>query len=280
MFMRNKSFGWQVVTLVVTGVIAAVANAADSYSLARAPQRSELATLRDWQPLADYLTSETKYQFQLKTYPSRADFENSLMHGNPDFVFMSPYYHAIAYHRHGYIPLIRSNKELKGILVVRKDSPFHSVQDLQGKTFAFPSPNAFAASLHMRALLKEQEQIDFVPTYVETHDNVYRNVLVGRAAAGGGVMRTLNQEPPELRDQLRIIYETPATASHPLSVHPRVPETLRNAIVTAFLKLHTTEEGRRLLDKLKIRQPVRADQDRDYSFLSELGLDKYGTVLP
>lgn len=188
MFRRIQSVWWQAVTLVMSGVIATGANAdvADSFSLARAPQRSEIATIRDWQPLADYFTSETKYQFQLKTYSSRADFEDSLIRGDPDFVFMSPYYHAIAYRRHGYIPLIRSSKELKGILVVRKDSPFKSVQDLQGKTFAFPSPNAFAASLYMRALLKEQEHIDFSPTYVETHDSVYRNVLVGRAAAGGG----------------------------------------------------------------------------------------------
>lgn len=50
--------------------------------------------------------------------------------------------------------------------------------------------------------------------------------------------------------------------------------------MAAFLRLQTTEEGRRLLSKLKIRHPVRADQDRDYSFLSKLELDKYGTILP
>lgn len=280
--MKKASIWWQLLVLFLSAAIAAAVNAdtADSFSLARAPQRSEIATIRDWQPLADYLTREINSDFQLKTYSSRADFEQSLIRGEPDFVFLSPYYHTVAHKRHGYIPLIRSSKELKGILVVRRDSPFQSVQDLDGKTFAFPSPNAFAASLYMRALLKEHEHINLHPIYVETHDNVYRNVLIGRVDASGGVVRTFDQEPSPLRDQLRIIFETPATPSHPLSVHPRVPATVRDAVAEAFLNLQTTDEGRELLGRLKIREPARADQESDYSSLIELGLDKYGTIVP
>ena len=261
-------------------VLPASADDGGPYTLARAPQRSEIATIRDWQPLADYLSRELKSQVRLQTYSARAEFEGSLMRGQPDFVFFSPYYHSVAHKLHGYVPLIRGSKTLKGILVVRQDSAVQSVADLDGKIFAFPSPNAFAASLYMRALLKEREQIDFTPLYVETHDNVYRNVLIGRAAAGGGVVRTLNQETPALRDQLRVIYETPGTPSHPLSAHPRVPEAVREAVVAAIMKLRTTDEGRELLARLKIRKPVRTDQTRDYGALGELGLEQYGTFTP
>ena len=62
------------------------------------------------------------------------------------------------------------------------------MQDLDGADIAFPAPNAFGASLYMRALLAEQEKININPIYVETHANVYRNVIFGRASAGGGVI--------------------------------------------------------------------------------------------
>jgi len=40
---------------------------------------------------------------------------------------------------------------------------------------------------------------------VNTHPNVFRNVVLGRAKAGGAVPRTFNQESPEMQAQLRIL---------------------------------------------------------------------------
>jgi phosphonate transport system substrate-binding protein len=54
---------------------------------------------------------------------------------------------------------------------------------------AFPSPNAFAASLITRATLS-QRGIDIKPLYVKTHSNVYRSVLQADVVAGGAVNNT------------------------------------------------------------------------------------------
>jgi hypothetical protein len=55
--------------------------------------------------------------------------------------------------------------------VVRKDDPIKSAGELDGKEVAFPAPNAFGASLWIRALLAEREKIRIVPAYVKTHSN-------------------------------------------------------------------------------------------------------------
>ncbi len=97
----------------------------------------------------------------------------------------------------GYRPLVRDvGKTLYGVLVARKGGPIHSVKDLQGKTLAFPAPNALAASLQMRQELVDQFSIDFSAHYVKTHDSVYLNALrcsalLGEVDAGGGVQKTL-----------------------------------------------------------------------------------------
>lgn len=269
-----------IIVVVLLAAMSSVTEAADGYALARAPQRSQASLIRDWQPLVEYLGRETGVRFYLETYSSSVAFEGSLISGTPDFFFTSPYYFLIARQRHGYIPLIRGKKPLVGILVVRDDSGIASVNGLQGKTLAFPSPNAYAASLYMRALLAEKEKVTFTPIYVETHDNVYRNVVFRNAAGGGGVLRTLNAEPQGLSNQLRVIYRTPGSASHPLSAHPRVPQEVREAVAEALLKLATVESGRKLLDRLKLRNPVRANHERDYAWIKALGLEKYASFSP
>lgn len=249
------------------------------YILARAPQQSPTTLYKLWSPFASYLSKEAGVDIQLKVYASRKAFEDALVKGEPDFVYMNPYYHLVSHKKQGYVSLVRSDaKMLKGILVVRKDSPAKSIYDLDQSKLAFPSPNALSASLYLRALLFEQHRIKVEPLYVGTHDNVYRHVFLGKVAAGGGVMRTFLQEPPELRDQLRVIYETPGLAPHPLSAHPRVPDAVRRRVASATLKLQESEEGRRLLKSIKLQKPIAADFSRDYQVLESLGLYQYGTL--
>ena len=269
------------VLLLVISIILPNAYASDrpGYILARAPQQSPTTLYKVWSPFASYLSKETGVNIQLKVYASRKEFEEALIKGEPDFVYMNPYYHTISKKKQGYVSLVRSDaKMLKGILVVRRDNPVKSIHDLEHKKLAFPSPNALSASLYPRALLFEQHGVKVEPIYVGTHDNVYRHVFLGKAVAGGGVMRTFLQESPELRDQLRIIYETPGLAPHPLSAHPRVPGALRSRITSATLKLQESEEGRHLLKSLKLQKPVAADFSRDYQVLESLGLHQYGTL--
>ena len=249
---------------------------ADPYTLAVVPRVTPIAVHRDWAPLAERLSRETRLSIRLKVYRSYAQFEEDLLKGVPDLVFMSPYHAVRARRAQGYIPLVRdSAKLLTGILVVRRESPVRTIRDLDGGEMAFPSPNAFGASLYMRALLTEKEKIRFTPRYVGTHTNVYRHVILGKAKAGGGVMGTLGKETPEVRNQLRIVYETPSVPPHPLGAHPRVPKEVRQAVTEAMLRLGADGAAQGLLNAVSLSRPVPADYARDYQRLEQLNLEKY-----
>jgi phosphonate transport system substrate-binding protein len=157
---------------------------------------------------------------------------------------------------------------------VRRDSKASSPAELDGATIAFPSPNAFGASLYMRALLAEQVRIRFTPVYRSTHSNVFRHVINGQAQAGGVIRQTLEREPPEVREQLRILYETPPAFPHPVVVHPRVPAKLREALQQAFIALGSRADAAPLLDGIQIPVPVKATY-ADYAPLEKLGLERY-----
>ena len=249
---------------------------AAEYSFAVVPQYTVSKIFSSWQPLLETLEKETGHSFKLKVYQSFKDFESSYQAGEVDFVYFNPYHQVVGRKIQGYIPLIRDGKrKLTGIIVVRKDSQYKRVSDLNNSTIAFPAPNAFAASLYMRALLAEKEKLNITPSYVHSHTNAYRHVVTGRTAAAGGVLRTLKKQPQEIRNELMVLYQTPANSTHPIAVHPRVSKQVYEAVADAILLLKESTSGQQLLQAIQIPSPVKANYRRDYQALENLGLEKY-----
>jgi phosphonate transport system substrate-binding protein len=245
------------------------------YTFAVVPQFSATELHKDWAPLLARLSKDTGFTLELKVAASIPLFEASFLKGEPDFAYMNPYHAVMARKAQAYVPLLRDATPLTGVLVVRKDSTVKTLKDLNGQKIAFPAPNAFGASLYMRALLTEEAGIQFEPSYVKTHSNVFRHVIRKEAEAGGTVNAPLNDEVSAVRDQLQILFQTPPAASHPVVAHPRVTEAARKALTQAFLALALDAEGRALLKDIRTSTPVTASYQADYLPLEKLRIEKY-----
>jgi phosphonate transport system substrate-binding protein len=245
------------------------------YRFGVVPQFEQRKLFRIWRPILDELERRTGLGFQLVGSPKIPVFEQKFEEGTYDFAYMNPYHLLRAHDCQGYLPLVKDGgRMLKGILVVSKESPIQKVQELAGKRVAFPSPNALGASLLMRAELAKLHNVEIIPHYVQTHSSVYLHVALGQTVAGGGVAATLNSQKPEVREKLRILYETRPMHPHPVSAHPRVPETDRVKVQQALLAMAQTEKGAALLAKIPIRKAVSASL-RDYTPMSEWGLEAF-----
>lgn len=251
------------------------ANATTAYNIAIVPQFTTVDIGMGWAPLLDRIHRETGILLQIRATANIPAFEAEFLAGIPDFVFLNPYHMVMAAKAQGYRPLLRSSKALAGILVTRKSGPIKRLADLNGATLAFPAPNAFGASLYLRALLIEKEQITLKPVYVGTHQNVYRHVLYGDAQAGGGLESTLNREPVEVQRRLKVLYRTPDSAPHPLAAHPRVPKEVSDKLAQTLRRMASDPAGRKLLQRVGLDTPIPADYARDYAPLEKLKLDRH-----
>jgi len=245
-----------------------------SVSIAVVPQLPPIELIRRWTAALKVVTERTGLCFRLIVPKTIPEFERLFLRGEPDLVFLNPYHQVMAFKAQGYLPILADNEPLSGIIVVRKDSPIRTIRDLEGQTLAFPAPNAFAASLVLRALITES-RVSFRTQYVQTHSNVYRAVASGSVAAGGGVNNTLMREPQALKDELRVLYESPGFRSHPLSFHPRVPPQVRVSVANAIYQLALFDEGRDLLNRIQIPNPSAANHNKDYAPLERLGIEKF-----
>lgn len=247
---------------------------AGTYTLGVVPQFEQRQLHTIWEPIAAEVGRRAGVTIKVVSSTKMKDFEKQFQEGAYDFLFNNPYQMVIANERQKYAPLIRDKFPLKGILVVRQDSPLQSPADLAGKTVAFPSPNALGASLLMRADLERIFKVKVTPLYVHTHNAVYLHVLKDMAAAGGGVAKTLQEQLPAVQEGLRILYTTREMPSHPVSAHPRVPQADRDAVRRAFQEMGADPAGRALLAKIPMRE-VTATTMEDYLPLRDWGLNAF-----
>jgi|TARA_R110002049_G_scaffold85008_2_gene216296 phosphonate transport system substrate-binding protein len=227
------------------------------------PQQSPAKLLSVWHPILDLVFKKTGIKLEFKTAVDIPAFEAALASGIYDFSYMNPYHYTHFNEKVGYKALVsKTPGKLAGLIVVHKDSPYQSLEDLAGTRMVFPSPAAFAASLLTRLELQKRG-INVEVDYVRSHDSVYANVAKGFAASGGGVERTLAAVKNDIGSLLRVIWRSPEFYSHPIAVHPRVPEQIYKKVQKAFIELSETEQGKAALSKLRV-PAFAAVENSDY----------------
>lgn len=121
----------------------AVKESSTQYGFGVVPQFSALEIVAIWRPILNELEHMTGLRFRLSGSDSIPAFEKEFTAGRFDFVYMNPYHFVHAQRSQGYRPLVRDvGRTLFGILVVARESPVDSIDQLHGQVVAFPSPNA------------------------------------------------------------------------------------------------------------------------------------------
>lgn len=251
--------------------VTAEAGGRKTYVFAVLPQQPPASMHALWIPLIERLERELGIIIRLKLYDSMSGFEAGLKRGAGDFIFSTPPQMVIARSSQKYIPLVRGNRELAGVLFVRKDSPVKSVADLKATEVAFVGERNLCSVMTRYSLSQYNADLNLVPLFSGSTTNVYRNVLLGKVAAGATLDVDIERESPDTVAQLRVIMTTPKVAPHPVSAHPRVPKALREKMTATLLKLSKEKDGKELLERVRIGEVVPADYARDYKKLDKIG---------
>ena len=247
------------------------ANPERVYSFGVVPQQAATRLAAMWVPLLQRLQVLSGVPLQFATAKDIPTFEQGLAAGRYDFAYMNPFHFVVFNAAPGYRALARDrDQRLKGIMVVAREAPFTALEDLANQELVFPAPGAFAASILTRAEL-ERRGIPFQTRFVASHDSVYLNVAGGHFAAGGGIRRTLEAVNPEVREQLRVLWETEGFTPHAIAVGPQVPERDAQAVGRALLAL--ADAAPELLKEAALG-PLTLAKDGDWDDIRALDVDR------
>lgn len=201
--------------------------------------------VESYRPVAQVL--EEKLQRRVLLYTAR-DFTAFVEHtrkGEYDILLTAPHLAWLARQEVGYQPLLKYDLSIQGLLVVKSDSPFKYLADLRGRTLATADPIALVvlagkAEMAARGL---RDKIDYQSKDAVTHINAAMQVINGRADGAMLAQQPYNLMRPELRQQLRVLAETPLLPSLMYLTHPRLPVAEVQAIRKALLDFSASSDA-------------------------------------
>jgi phosphonate transport system substrate-binding protein len=236
-----------------------------------APQQEPEKVRAMWAPFFRYLEKEVGHPFAFETASSIEEFQKRVLEGRYDIWWGNPLTYVQVSKRLGYQAIARDTTRIAGLLVVLKEDGPKSPSELRSKKVAYSAPDAIGGTLLVQALIAKAgvapDQVE--TTYTGSHDAVYKAVLEGKAAAGGGVPRSFNALPAEQREKLVVLAKTEEVAPQPFAVHPRLYRSVVAKIQRAMIKLNWAPEGKDILQSIQYKEIV-VSNDFDYDVHREV----------
>lgn len=148
-------------------------------------------TKKQLTPLLKYLENKTNTKIELQTGYNYKDTIEKFCDGTFDIGLIGPSpYITAKQQKNNFFVLAQlqntNNDSFKSVIVSKKASPIHSLQDLKGKTFAFGSPQSTLSYYIPMNMLIESQMISKLKRYnfLGRHDRVAQYVIMGKYDAG------------------------------------------------------------------------------------------------
>lgn len=194
-----------------------------------------------YQPLVDYLSAHTPWHFELDLSGSYRETVERLCQARTQLAYLGPFSYLRAREQCHVDPVVRLNSQGRATytsyIMVREDSPIHSLAELRGKRFGFGAVLSTSGHLMPRFMLKQaglEPGRDVTCVYYAHHERAALAVLTGEVAACG--VRDLVGD--QLRGKgLRVLAESAPMTNFPLVLGPRVPKGFSAALVDALVAL-------------------------------------------
>jgi phosphonate transport system substrate-binding protein len=177
------------------------------------------------------------------------------------FICSGPY--ATSKEKYGFellaTPQVQGSHYYHSYLIVSKDSPFRSLENLRGRVFAFTDPESNTGKLvptYWLAQAGEKPETFFGKSiYTYSHDNSIMAVakgLVDGAAIDGLIWEYYNYTNPSLTSRTRIIRKSEPYGIPPIVAHRDADPELKDRIRHFLLSMHQDPEGQKILGELMI----------------------------
>jgi phosphonate transport system substrate-binding protein len=217
---------------------------------------NEAAALARTQPVVEYLSRKLGVPTKLYRVSDYAGLVEAMRADQIEFSRFGPAVYALGRRVLGdkLQPLLRDvdpngQEGYFSVVLVRADSPYKTIADLKGKTFAFADPNSASGFAFPTYYLRKQgfdPQTHFGGTvFSGSHDNSVIALTKGQFEAvatfqvneNSGVYQRLANRGMIPKDSARTIWTSPLIPASPFCARANLPQGLKDAYVAAMLAM-------------------------------------------
>ncbi len=241
------------------------------------------------EPLVNYLEKETGYYFTTAIPASYIAVVEAFGTDKADIASINTFSYLMANAKYGAqakLIIVRDNNESSycGAFITRTNSGINTLQDLNGKTFAYVDPSSTSGYILPKAMLDSLGIHPSETVFAMRHDNVVTMVYQGQVDAGAiyydppdpktgqiyDARMRVEKQFPDVAKKVKIIGFTPQIPNDPIVFRKGMPEEMKNKIVDALINfVHTPEGEKALYNIYDVRNLIRA-KDSDYDQLRRL----------
>ncbi len=157
------------------------------------------------------------------------------------------------------VPIYNGKPLYNSYIIVHKDSPYQSLDDLKDKIFAYSDPESNSGFLYPQYLLlnKSSNKDTFFRHSFFTFNHAETVEAIAEQFADGGAVDSyiwdyMKEFRPEVTDKTRIINTSPAFGFPPIVARVGVDLEVVWRMKNAIMEMNDDPNGRKFLDGLKL----------------------------
>lgn len=220
--------------------------AGESYSFGPATQRSPVLMAQYWNPILDYVSRRAGVTLVLKVAATGDQSSDATVRGEYDFVYNNHQFKPSAAIQ-GYQVILRPRApDISGQIVTLEKSSIKTLKDLQGQRVGFANSQAFAGyTVPMDQLLRQRIEVQTV--FGGSQEGIMAQLAAGGVVAAGVNGAVMRDYATRENLRYRVLWQSVPYPDLAISVHPRVPRKVSDAVRKAFADMAADNSGDRIL---------------------------------
>ncbi|MBB6449922.1 phosphonate transport system substrate-binding protein [Geomicrobium halophilum] len=246
------------------------------------PSEDEQELSDEYEPLAGYLSDELGVDVEFHVGTDYNAMIEAMANDHIHVAHYGPFSYVLANERSGgeaFAMGIEAEGEetYQSNIVTLEDSDIESVEDLKGSDIAFVDPastsgHLFPMSHLVNTLDSSMEEVESMfenVTFAGGHDTAMLALLNGDVDAAGVGDFIVDDVEHENIDQVQIVDETDEIPHGPETIQSDLPESLKDAVVEAFLTMDEDPEVQNFLEDRDNQAGFIEVEDSTYDIIRE-----------
>lgn len=226
---------------------------ADSHplSLGIFPYASTSKLITHHKNIQKHINKADKLNISLVTAKNVPTYITNLANFKYDLIYSAPHVARFAEKKYGYQRIAMTSHQIRGVIIVKKDSAIKSLSDLKNKTLSLAPKKTI---LH-QVTLKQLKDNNISPDknihlkIVNTHNNAIYDVIKGDSDAAVTGIKLWKKLNPKHKKQLRQLSLTKPTTGFIILAKPKLDKSLVKELQKNFLSFNNTLAGKTYIFK-------------------------------
>lgn len=211
------------------------------------PNEDSVKVKESYESLKTYLEKELNGSIELFVATDYSAVIEAMRSNKIDFAKLGPFAYLLAEREVGAEPVVMEYSSKTGggyysLLITRADSGIESIEDLKGKTLAYPDPASTSGYLMPKAMFKKRnlDMDTYFSKLLSTGGHDGTILAVANKKVDAGAVATIDFDKmieigKVKESEFRVLWKSDLVPNSPIVVRPGLDEQLKNRIGQAFL---------------------------------------------